>query len=389
MDRQFEALGLDSKGIYHNQPELVKLNNGPSSSSFGSTMFEVELIDVSKRFGEVTAVDHVSIGVKKNEFYSILGPSGCGKTTTLRIIAGFEESDDGVLKLGGKEANDVPPYKRNVGIVFQHLALFPHMSVFDNIAFGLRMAKMPMDETRKRVEQSLELVDLQGLGGRRINQLSGGQKQRVGIARALVREPGVILLDEPLGPLDLKIRQHMQLELKRIQKQVGTTFIYVTHDQGEALTMSDTVAVMNNGRVEQIGSPREIYDRPATRFVANFIGETNFLPGILQTDGVFVCKTLGCPVLVEGARKSVGDGVLSIRPERVIIGSSLDGLDNLFEAVIEELVYHGSHVSVSAKIGEELTLKIRANPAVPLKIGGATRVGWNRADATVITLGNE
>lgn len=352
-------------------------------------MLEVELIDVSKRFGEVAAVDHVSLGVKKNEFYSFLGPSGCGKTTTLRIIAGFEEADQGILKLGGKEANDIPPYKRNVGIVFQHLALFPHMSVFDNIAFGLKMAKVPMDEARKNVEQSLELVGLPGLGSRRINQLSGGQKQRVGIARALVRQPEVILLDEPLGPLDLKIRQHMQLELKRIQRQVGTTFIYVTHDQGEALTMSDTVAVMNNGRIEQIGGPKEIYDRPATRFVANFIGETNFLPGVLQSDGAFVCKTLRHPVLVDGSQTFVGDGVLSIRPERVTIGSSLQGLDNVFEAVIEELVYHGSHVSVSAKIGDELTLKITASPAVPLKIGESTKIGWNKTEATVIKLGSE
>ena len=352
-------------------------------------MFEVELIDVTKRFGEVTAVDHVSLGVKKNEFYSFLGPSGCGKTTTLRIIAGFEESDEGVLKLGGKEANDIPPYKRNVGIVFQHLALFPHMSVFDNIAFGLKMAKVPTDEARKKVTQSLELVGLPGFEGRRINQLSGGQKQRVGIARALVRAPEVILLDEPLGPLDLKIRQHMQLELKRIQKQVGTTFIYVTHDQCEALTMSDTVAVMNNGRIEQIGVPREIYDRPATRFVANFIGETNFLPGVVQADGAFICKTLDHPVLADGTQAFVGDAVPWVRPERVAIGSSVKGLDNVFDAVVEDLVYHGSHVSVSAKIGDELTLKITASPATLLRLGESTKIGWSKAEATVIKLGSE
>lgn len=352
----------------------------------GYRMFEVELIDVIKRFGTVTAVDHVSLGVKKNEFYSFLGPSGCGKTTTLRIIAGFEEPDEGILKLGQIVANDIPPYKRNVGMVFQHLALFPHMSVFDNIAFGLKMAKVGKDEIRKKVEQSLELVGLPGFGDRRIHQLSGGQQQRVGIARAMVKEPGVLLLDEPLGPLDLKIRQHMQFELKRIQKQVGTTFIYVTHDQGEALTMSDNIAVMNNGRVEQIGSPREIYDKPETQFVANFIGETNFLDGSHGRLGEFMCKGLPHAVVVEIGEERTREGVLSIRPERVSIGPDLKGLDNLFDARVDDIVYQGSHVAVSARIGDDLTMKIRANPAVPLKIGEKTRIGWNKTDATVIRL---
>ena len=349
-------------------------------------MFEVELIDVVKRFGAVTAVDHVSLGVRKNEFYSFLGPSGCGKTTTLRIIAGFEEPDEGTLKLGDTVANDIPSYKRNVGMVFQHLALFPHMSVFDNIAFGLKMAKVGKDEIRKKVDRSLELVGLPDFGNRRINQLSGGQQQRVGIARAMVKEPEVLLLDEPLGPLDLKIRQHMQLELKRIQKQVGTTFIYVTHDQGEALTMSDNIAVINVGRVEQIGTPREIYDRPKTQFVANFIGETNFLDGDLRVSAEFECKSLPHAVSVE--EEWLGEGVLSIRPERVSIGPDLKGLDNLFDARVEDLVYQGSHVSVSARVGDNLTMKIRANPTVPLKIGEKTRIGWNKTDATVIKLEN-
>ncbi len=349
-------------------------------------MFEVELIDVVKRFGTVIAVDHVSLGVKKNEFYSFLGSSGCGKTTTLRIIAGFEEPDEGTLKLGQVVANDIPPYKRNVGMVFQHLALFPHMSVFDNISFGLKMAKAGKHDIRSKVEQALELVGLPGFGDRRIHQLSGGQQQRVGIARAMVKEPGVLLLDEPLGPLDLKIRQHMQLELKRIQKQVGTTFIYVTHDQGEALTMSDNIAVMNNGRVEQIGSPREIYDKPKTRFVANFIGETNFLDGSMERSGVFACRGLPHPVLVEEEEVQVREGVLSIRPERVSVSPSLDGLENLYDARIDEIVYQGSHVAVSARVGDDLVVKIRTSPTVPLKMGQKTRIGWNKADATVIRL---
>lgn len=347
-------------------------------------MFEVELIDVVKRFGTVTAVDHVSLGVRKNEFYSFLGPSGCGKTTTLRIIAGFEETDEGTLRLGETVANDIPPHKRNVGMVFQHLALFPHMSVFDNIAFGLKMAKMRKDEIRNKVEQSLGLVGLPGFEDRRIHQLSGGQQQRVGIARAMVKEPEVLLLDEPLGPLDLKIRQHMQLELKRIQKQVGTTFIYVTHDQGEALTMSDRIAVMNAGRVEQIGSPMEIYDSPKTQFVANFIGETNLLNGSRKDPGMFGCKGLPDPVLVEAEEDWMGEGVLSIRPERVSIAPDLKGPDNLFDARVEDIVYQGSHVSVSVRAGDDLILKVRANPTVPLTIGEKTRIGWNKTDATVI-----
>jgi spermidine/putrescine transport system ATP-binding protein len=201
----------------------------------------------------------------------------------------------------------------------------------------------------------------------------------------MVKEPGVLLLDEPLGPLDLKIRQHMQLELKRIQKQVGTTFIYVTHDQGEALTMSDNIAVMNTGRIEQIGSPREIYDRPKTQFVANFIGETNFLDGNLGASAEFMCKGLPHPILVEG-EEWLGEGVLSIRPERVSIAPGLKGLDNLFDARVEDFVYQGAHVSVSVRVGDNLPLKIRANPTVPLKIGEKTHIGWNKVDATVIRL---
>jgi len=349
-------------------------------------MFEVELVDVVKRFGTVTAVDRVSLGVRKNEFYSFLGPSGCGKTTTLRIIAGFEDPDEGTLRIGETVANDIPPHKRNVGMVFQHLALFPHMSVFDNIAFGLKMDKVRKNEIKEKVERSLELVGLPGFGNRRVHQLSGGQQQRVGIARAMVKQPGVLLLDEPLGPLDLKIRQHMQLELKRIQKQVGTTFIYVTHDQGEALTLSDNIAVMNAGKVEQIGTPREIYDRPRTQFVANFIGETNLLEGNLRASSEFVCRDLPDAIKVEDQEQSLGEAVLSIRPERVGIGPDLNGLDNLLDAKVVDIVYQGSHVSVSASVGDSLPMKIRTNPSVTLKAGEKTRVGWNRVDATVIRL---
>jgi spermidine/putrescine transport system ATP-binding protein len=243
---------------------------------------EVGLYDVTKRFGDTTAVDGITLEVARGEFFSLLGPSGCGKTTSLRMIAGFEEPDDGRVVLAGKEITGVPPYKRNVNTVFQSYALFPHLSVFDNVAFGLRRKKLPRAQIRDRVRRYLDLVQLKGYDNRRPGQLSGGQQQRVALARALVNEPSVLLLDEPLGALDLKLRKQMQLELIRIQREVGVTFIYVTHDQEEALVMSDRIAVMSDGHVEQIGYPEDIYERPATRFVAGFIGTSNIIQGEVQ-----------------------------------------------------------------------------------------------------------
>src|SRR2546423_6753897 len=238
---------------------------------------EVGLYGVTKRFGTVVAVDDVTIEVASGEFFSLLGPSGCGKTTSLRMIAGFEEPEDGRVVLTGRDIVGVPPYKRNVNTVFQSYALFPHLTVFDNVAFGLRRKKVAKHDARDRVQRYLRLVQLEGYDDRRPQQLSGGQQQRVALARALVNEPAVLLLDEPLGALDLKLRKQMQLELMRIQREVGVTFIYVTHDQEEALVMSDRLAVMSAGHVEQVGAPEDIYERPATRFVAGFIGTSNIV----------------------------------------------------------------------------------------------------------------
>jgi spermidine/putrescine transport system ATP-binding protein len=246
----------------------------------------VELREVTKRFGSVAVVEGVSLQIRPGEFFSLLGPSGCGKTTTLRILAGFVQPDAGEVFIAGKRVTHLPPNERDVNMVFQNYALFPHLTVEQNVAFGLEIQKLPRAQIRKRVGWALELVRLCGLESRYPHQLSGGQQQRVALARALVTQPSVLLLDEPLGALDLKLRQQMQLELKKLQRELAITFLYVTHDQEEALTMSDRLAVMNQGRVVQVGTPQEIYERPATRFVADFIGESNFLEGrVVAWDG--------------------------------------------------------------------------------------------------------
>jgi spermidine/putrescine transport system ATP-binding protein len=243
---------------------------------------DVEIVDVTKRFGEVVAVDRMQLRIAHGEFYSLLGPSGCGKTTTLRMIAGFEQPTEGEIFLAGQPIAGVPPFRRNVNTVFQHYALFPHMNVARNVGYGLRQKKIDKAEEARRVGEALELVRLGGYGPRRVWEMSGGQQQRVALARALVNRPTVLLLDEPLGALDLKLRKEMQLELKALQREVGITFVYVTHDQEEALTMSDTIVVMRDGRIQQQGSPTELYERPVNRFVAGFIGSSNFLEGTLS-----------------------------------------------------------------------------------------------------------
>jgi ABC-type Fe3+/spermidine/putrescine transport system ATPase subunit len=262
---------------------------------------DVELVGVTKRYGAVAAVDAIDLEVRPGEFLSLLGPSGCGKTTTLRLIAGFERPDEGEVRIGGRDVSRVPPYKRDVNTVFQSYALFPHLTVLDNVSYGLKQRGLGRSERRNRAIEMLELVRLPGFGDRKPRQLSGGQQQRVALARALVMHPRVLLLDEPLGALDLKVRKELQIELKRIQEEIGITFVYVTHDQEEALAMSDRVVVMNAGHIEQIGVPREIYDRPATEWIAGFIGDTNFL----RVDGSEV----------------------AIRPERLQVAREGEGLE--------------------------------------------------------------
>src|SRR6266705_3968084 len=299
----------------------------PTSPAASGTLPAIELIGVNKEFlsatASVVAVEDVDLQVAAGEFFSLLGPSGCGKTTTLRMLAGFEEPSSGSILLYGNDMVGVPPYRRDVNMVFQHYALFPHMNVYDNIAFGLRHKKVAKDEIRRRVADALRLVELEGRDQRRPRQLSGGQQQRVALARALVNEPRALLLDEPLGALDLKLRRAMQLELKRIQREVGITFVYVTHDQEEALTMSDRLAVMNAGRIEQLGNPRDLYERPATRFVADFLG-TSTSYSVVTDGGAQVSVYRQNAATVPGEEVAVGQvGWLSWPSEHsYVLGSA-------------------------------------------------------------------
>ena len=288
---------------------------------------DVELIDITKRFGSVTAVDNVSLRITRGSFYSLLGPSGCGKTTTLRMIAGFEQPSAGEILIAGVPVAGVPPYRRNVNTVFQHYALFPHMDVARNVGYGLRQVGTTRDEERRRVSEALDLVRLTGYDQRRTWELSGGQQQRVALARALVNRPTVLLLDEPLGALDLKLRKEMQLELKSLQQEVGITFVYVTHDQDEALTMSDVIVVMRDGRVQQQGSPEALYERPVNRFVAGFIGQSNSIAGrLVALDAVDRTASVETEAGLRlhgrltdpSALPALGDPmIIAVRPERL------------------------------------------------------------------------
>ena len=305
----------------------------------------VELVDLCKRFGDVAAVDGVSLQIPAGEFFSLLGPSGCGKTTTLRLIAGFERPDGGRISLDGVDMAATPPHRRKVNTVFQSYALFPHLNVFDNVAFGLRRRRTPRGELGQRVGAVLEAVRLEGLEKRRPSQLSGGQQQRVALARALVLEPSVLLLDEPLGALDAKLRKALQLELKTIHEEFGITFVYVTHDQEEALTMSDRIAVMSAGRVEQVATPEEIYEEPATVFVADFLGISNLMTATAEaTDNGRCLLRLGESVLyaARGETSARGKVRIVIRPERVRVEPYAPGGENRIPGMIERVVYLGS-----------------------------------------------
>jgi spermidine/putrescine transport system ATP-binding protein len=347
----------------------------------------VVLDRVVKHFGSMVAVDRLSLEIRRGEFFSMLGPSGCGKTTTLRLIGGFESPDEGLVRLDGQDVTDLPAYKRNVNTVFQSYGLFPHLSVFDNVAFGLRRKKVAAKEVERRVTEALELVNLAGYGRRRRAQLSGGQQQRVALARALVNRPQVLLLDEPLGALDLKLRKQMQLELKRIQKEVGITFIFVTHDQEEAMTISDRIAVMNKGRIEQLGPPEEVYERPATEFVAEFLGASNLLDGTYggsQGDWGSVDLDSGAKIRIPvNADRRAGERVrVGVRPEKIQIlpaGAGLTPTQNMVAATLRSAVFAGVSFQYffQTKEGREMSAFDRnASGAAVANPGDAVHLAW-------------
>ena len=352
----------------------------------------IELASVVKEFharGEViTAVAGIDLDIREGEFFSLLGPSGCGKTTTMRMIAGFEEPTQGVIRLHGQDVTNVPPNKRDVNMVFQSYALFPHMNVFENVAFGLRRKAVAKPEITRRVGEMLDIVDMAGRSERRPRELSGGQQQRVALARALVNNPRALLLDEPLGALDLKLRQAMQVELKRIQREVGITFVYVTHDQGEALTMSDRIAVMNDGSIEHLGSPREIYEHPRTRFVAGFIGTSNLLTGaIARLDGdhaiIQVSQDERIIVPVQDRALSEGSRLeLTVRPEKIdLTADRPSGEGCALRGTVTEVVYLGTstNFSVATSAGADVVVfqQNSASAADVAARGDSVWLSWN------------
>ena len=354
---------------------------------------EIRLTELAKHFRDVRAVDGVSLDIGSGEFFSLLGPSGCGKTTTLRMIGGFELPTAGRIELRGRDVTHDPPDKRPVNMVFQNYALFPHLDVAENVAFGLRRRNVDKAEVRRRVGEALELVHLPGYDRRRPNQLSGGQQQRVALARALVNRPNVLLLDEPLGALDLKLRKRLQVELKRVQAEVGITFVYVTHDQEEALAMSDRIAVMNRGRVEQLGTPEELYERPTTRFVADFIGTTNLLSGSVESVGggagaAVVRLESGEACLVAAEDLAVGAIVeLSIRPESVELHASNGTAHSPrpIEARVEQVAYLGGNVQYIVRTKGGLAITANApKTGRRFEVGGAVDVAWPPEEALVL-----
>ncbi|HYN35790.1 MAG TPA: ABC transporter ATP-binding protein [Actinomycetota bacterium] len=347
-------------------------------------MSDVRLENLTKSFKETTAVDGISLTIKEGEFFSLLGPSGCGKTTTLRMIGGFEDPTSGTVHLGDQDVTALPPYKRNVNTVFQSYALFPHLTVHENVAYGLKRKNVAKSEIKSRVEDMLKLVDLEGYDKRRTTQLSGGQQQRVALARALVNRPGVLLLDEPLGALDLKLRKQMQVELKRIQSEVGITFVYVTHDQEEAMTMSNRLAVMNAGKFEQVGVPQEVYELPATSFVAGFLGASNLLLGeVVGVEGnvAEVKLAAGGSVALPASRLPVDRGEVSIgvRPEKIEIHSAAapaSGISNSINATVLVSTYTGVSTSYECKTddGSKVVVYVQNLGTDVESLGGGAKV---------------
>jgi spermidine/putrescine transport system ATP-binding protein len=343
---------------------------------------DVRLEEVVKEFGETRAVDGISLEIPRGSFFALLGPSGCGKTTTLRMIGGFEDATSGRIFLGDRDVVGLPPYKRDVNTVFQSYALFPHMTIADNVAFGLERKKLPKAEVRTRVAEILELVGLAGRETSKPRQLSGGQQQRVALARAIVCNPRVLLLDEPLGALDLKLRKQMQLELKRIQNEVGITFVHVTHDQEEAMTMADTIAVMNGGRIEQIGAPREIYEKPASAFVADFIGSLNTIEiRVDEVVGGFAVMRLGDGdrIVVPTTEHRAGDTFqAAVRPERVRVDAAAPDGGSEIHGTVAELVYLGMYtqVGVDTPAGRLFSHRL-ADEVASLEEGARITLTWD------------
>lgn len=351
----------------------------------------IRLEDVVKKFGQVLAVDCISMEVLAGEFFSILGPSGCGKTTLLRSIAGLENPDSGAIYLRGNLINHIPPYRRDVNMVFQNYALFPHMNVYENISFGLKMKKLKKGNINERVSESLGLVGLSGMETRKVNQLSGGQQQRVALARALVNEPSVLLLDEPLGALDLKLRKQMQIELKSLQKRLGITFIYVTHDQEEALTMSDRIAVMCAGKVEQLGTPSQIYEEPNTEFVANFIGVSNFFYGDLSRSDdstMLLMAQDGTGIRVFANGNNLPESATAmVRPEKMWLTHNRPEKDvNVLQGTIEEILYLGTIIQFIVNInGRKLTiLEKNYNITSDFRIDQEVFVSWDISSTIIL-----
>jgi spermidine/putrescine transport system ATP-binding protein len=330
----------------------------------------IRLVDLVKEFGDVRAVDGIELEIPGGEFFSLLGPSGCGKTTTLRLIAGFEQPTSGQIQLDGVDMARTPPHKRKVNTVFQNYALFPHLDVRDNVAFGLRFQNVSKEETKRRVGEALALVQLEGFEKRRPSQLSGGQQQRVALARALILHPAVLLLDEPLGALDAKLRKALQVELKALQERVGITFVYVTHDQEEALTMSDRLAVMAGGRIEQVGTPRDVYEEPATAYVADFLGVSNLMVAMASgSAGNGLCRVrVGEFDLMaeQGDTGAQGEVKLTIRPERVRLEAHGSGGDNRLPGMIDRVVYLGNSLQILVQLAAGDTVQ-----ALVQNVGGA------------------
>ncbi|MEB3101561.1 ABC transporter ATP-binding protein [Ferviditalea candida] len=350
----------------------------------------VQIKGIEKSYGKEKVVKGIDLDVKSGEFLTLLGPSGCGKTTTLRMIAGFEAPDYGDILIDGESVVKIPPYKRDVNTVFQSYALFPHLTVHENIEYGLKMKGVSKAERQTRVKEALRLVQLELYGDRKPRQLSGGQQQRVAVARALVNNPKVLLLDEPLGALDLKLRKQMQLELKHLQQQLQITFIYVTHDQEEALTMSDRIAVINKGVIEQIATPKEIYEKPKTKFVADFIGDTNlFEVGVVsENENLLIVDLAGQQVVgkLGNDQRRAGTMYLSVRPERVRLLLPTEEAEYTLSGMVDEVIFAGSFIKTVVQLsnGEKISAVNQSTGQIPYRLGDQVKMTWRMEDGIII-----